>query len=517
MLGGLSLRYRVLAATAATVLIGSFVHGPVKAADLGGDCCADLEERIAELEATTVRKGNKKVSVTLYGQENHAALFWDDGAEKNFYVVDNNYESSRFGFKGTAKTGFGDWVGGYRLEVEPTGANSAKLNQFDDDNANDSAGPLNVRHSFIYLGSKTYGEGRMGLTATPIYNITKDTNVTELEDTMHSDNRMMQGFFLRSKGFDNAEGLSKLKWQNISSCYDSNNAFVCGTRKNGVAYWSPTWAGFSFSTGYFEDDEWGAALRYKNSFSLWGGGSGASEDDPWLVGAGIGYSKNTDERYQTGGGGEANGPNPPFPAPNNFRNFKRDVQDWAGSASIKHKPTGLFLFSAFSFSETNDTNTIHSGFYTGTSAPQMNGWDVQGGIQRDFDFLGLSKLGETSFWGGYEQINDGLASVSLGGNFPDNGKNFGGIPADRFLSANTIVGVTVPTEITGSEVTRWSLAFDQAIDSANMHLYAVYQHLTADVDLVTRDPSVSPTGKLKGVGAPLDDFDLFYTGGRIYF
>ena len=232
-------------ATAATVLLGSFAHGPVKAADLGGDCCADLEERIAELEATTVRKGNKKVSVTLYGQENHAALFWDDGAEKNFYVVDNNYESSRFGFKGTAKTGFGDWVGGYRLEVEPTGANSAKLNQFDDDNANDSAGPLNVRHSYMYLSSKKYGEGRMGLTATPIYNITKDTNVTELEDTMHSDNRMMQGFFLRSKGFDNAEGLSKLKWQNISSCYDSANAFVCGTRKNGVAYWSPTWAGFS--------------------------------------------------------------------------------------------------------------------------------------------------------------------------------------------------------------------------------------------------------------------------------
>ena len=40
---------------------------PAKAADLGGDCCADLEERVAELEATTVRKGNKKVSVTLSG------------------------------------------------------------------------------------------------------------------------------------------------------------------------------------------------------------------------------------------------------------------------------------------------------------------------------------------------------------------------------------------------------------------------------------------------------------------
>ena len=37
------------------------------AADLGGNCCADLEERIAELEATTARKGNRKVSLTIYG------------------------------------------------------------------------------------------------------------------------------------------------------------------------------------------------------------------------------------------------------------------------------------------------------------------------------------------------------------------------------------------------------------------------------------------------------------------
>jgi hypothetical protein len=82
MSGGLSLRRHVLVVTAATALMGSFAHEPVKAADLGGDCCADLEDRVAELEATTVRKGNKKVSVTLYGQVNRAALFWDDGAEQ---------------------------------------------------------------------------------------------------------------------------------------------------------------------------------------------------------------------------------------------------------------------------------------------------------------------------------------------------------------------------------------------------------------------------------------------------
>jgi hypothetical protein len=78
---------------AALICASCLVWDSAKAADLG-DCCADLEERVADLEATTARKGNKKVSVTLYGQVNRAVLFWDDGAEKNVYVVDNNYESS---------------------------------------------------------------------------------------------------------------------------------------------------------------------------------------------------------------------------------------------------------------------------------------------------------------------------------------------------------------------------------------------------------------------------------------
>lgn len=45
--------------------LGLFAGSPASAADLGGDCCADLEERIAELEATTVRKGNRKVKLEI--------------------------------------------------------------------------------------------------------------------------------------------------------------------------------------------------------------------------------------------------------------------------------------------------------------------------------------------------------------------------------------------------------------------------------------------------------------------
>ena len=66
-------------------------------------------------------------------------------------------------------------------------------------------------------------------------------------------------------------------------------------------------------------------------------------------------------------------------------------------------------------------------------------------------------------------------------------------------------------------VNRWFLALDQGFEAAAMHLYLAYQHFNADVGLVTRDPSVSPNGKLKNVPVSIDDFDLIYSGGRIYF
>ena len=255
------------------------------------------------------------------------------------------------------------------------------MNQLDDDDGTRSGGVLGnesrlllLRHSYMYLDNKELGQVRWGLTPTPIYNITKDTNVTELEDTMHSDDRMNQGFFLRPKGGNTEKDLSTLKWQDISRCYGSSNAFVCSTRRNGVAYWTPEWSGFSASWGVFEDDIWGGALRYKNSFSPFGGGTGPSKEDTWEVGAGFGYEKYRDENIQNSGGG--------------LNGFKRDIDEWAGSASIKHKPTGLFFMGAFSVSQNNDSNREHAGVFDGKSSPDMNAYDLQIGIQRKFIELG---------------------------------------------------------------------------------------------------------------------------------
>ncbi|MBR2534793.1 MAG: porin, partial [Hyphomicrobium sp.] len=79
-------KYSLSALVAAGLLAGAATSA--SAADLGGNCCADLEERIAELEATTARKGNRKVSLTVSGWVNQQITFWDDGQESNVYIHD---------------------------------------------------------------------------------------------------------------------------------------------------------------------------------------------------------------------------------------------------------------------------------------------------------------------------------------------------------------------------------------------------------------------------------------------
>ncbi|HYD15838.1 MAG TPA: porin, partial [Hyphomicrobium sp.] len=85
------------------------------AADLGGDCCADLEERIAELEATTARKGNRKVSLTISGYIAQEITAWDDGSESNVYIHGlGPTQASHVKFNGQATIVPG-WTAGYLL------------------------------------------------------------------------------------------------------------------------------------------------------------------------------------------------------------------------------------------------------------------------------------------------------------------------------------------------------------------------------------------------------------------
>ena len=144
----------------------------------------------------------------------------------------------------------------------------------------------------------------------------------------------------------------------------------------------------------------------------------------------------------------------------------------------------------------------------------MTSWDVQGGIQRRIDALGLSKLGETALWGGFSQVHDGFApgSSSVSGVNPVlTGVATGslGTNASMLLSNTTFPGIDVQTQVTGSNVNTWFVAADQQLENAAMHIYIAYEHFEADLGLIDSNQNRVPIS--------LDNFDLFYAGGRLYF
>jgi hypothetical protein len=134
--------YRSALILAIWALVGGESWRPAAAADLGDNCCADLEERMAELEATAVRKGNRRVSLTLSGQVVRSMLYWNDEFQSDIYSVDNVLNTSRFRFVGSARINQ-EVQAGFMMELDMRlGARSNQVNQFDDDGISGSGGIL---------------------------------------------------------------------------------------------------------------------------------------------------------------------------------------------------------------------------------------------------------------------------------------------------------------------------------------------------------------------------------------
>ena len=161
MIGGLFKSASRLALVAAAGVLAGGISA--QAADLGGDCCADLEERVAELEATVVRKGNRKVSLQLSGQVHESIMFWDDGSEKNVYTgVNHVHSSSQFRFLGDVKID-PNWTAGYLMEMETQGkSDSNDMNQLDQNNSSGTG--VVVRHNTWWIDNKRLGRVWLGLT-----------------------------------------------------------------------------------------------------------------------------------------------------------------------------------------------------------------------------------------------------------------------------------------------------------------------------------------------------------------
>lgn len=361
MIGGLNMplsRFALCAVVGLT--IGAYAV-PAKAADLGGDCCADLEERVAELEATTVRKGNRKVSVTLYGHVDKAVMFWDDGVESNTYVVDNDHNSTRFGFKGKAKIAHG-WSAGYKIEIEiDADQSSAELDQTKDTSGD---GP-SVRHSYMFIKSKTYGEVSWGYTSGATDDITHKGYVAKNTNATRPDFHWNRDFVALSGGVSQGFTFGAL----CGDTFDKDACFDSTGRANVIRYDTPKIAGFQVKTAWGNDDFWDVGL-------YWSGKAG-----DFKLSATVGY------RHNNLDGGHYDGGLP--------GGIDIEEDKVAGSAGIIHVPTGLFVQGAWFHNEIDDSPALLTD--------ESNGWHIEAGIQQKW-----FSLGKTTIWGEYAEVNDGF-------------------------------------------------------------------------------------------------------------
>ena len=533
MFGGLTkTSSRIAIASALGMTLGGFAMGasPAKAADLGGDCCADLEERVAELEATTVRKGNKKVSVTLSGWVVKYADFWDDGVESNVYVGDKHTTlSSHFQISGSATIAPG-WSSGYTIAVETRGnSTNGDANQFNDNtsaiNAVGILENINVLLSYMWIKSDRWGTINWGQLSQATDNVAL---LPDLSGTIIESNAVLFDgafFFLRPTGRGipaNAQGLSGLTWGSMVTCLEAGGGIGAdcnGFPQNGVRYDSPTWAGFSVSGGFAEDDVWDIALKYAadwNSikFSAAAGFSQATDEGCFAAGspsarAACGSSGGSGAGVVLGGGG----------AP--FQDFRMDRNVAQVGASILHVPSGLWAYGLYQHEENDgtDVSVIQNGLNNfnnrfGGNANDTDVWFVKAGIKRTW-----WPAGATVLWGEGGQYLDQFSSQA-GVDLCGAGNRAGTTPnATTQFGGGGVCFNNQSAFLTGSTVNRWGAGVMQEIDSAAMHLWFNWQHLELDTGIVANRIGTSNTDihNFRSVNQSFDDLDMFMAGGVIFF
>jgi hypothetical protein len=462
MIGGL-LKSTSLAALLAAASIAA--AGSAQAADLGGNCCADLEERIAELEATTARKGNRKVSLTVSGQINEAVMFWDDGVESNINQVTNETYRGRFRFVGNAKID-ANWSAGYLLEIGYRGGRQDQTSQLTDEGASNNT--LDVRHSAWWLQHKQLGKVWVGQTTQAADGITEINlaNVVsgnaQMTDWIGAMNlTRSNGNF--TSGSRNAAGLT---YSNLSNGTRPGSALGEGDRFNVVKYETPALMGFIGSASWGEDDMWDVALRY------------AGEFNGIKIGAGIAYTEWTDASGAASTRGCA------------FLNGADASCDEIGlSASIMHVPTGLYLTGAYG--QQNDDNLKKLNAF---ARDTREFYYIQGGIEQKF-----FPVGKTTLFGEYYDGDFGTLT------------NAGGLRTVAAGATSTNAGFngSAAALVTG-ETRVWGLGFTQAIDAAAMDLYVHYRHFEMDLQ------GFSAAGVSVGK-AQLNDIDVVMMGAQIKF
>jgi len=339
---------------------------PGRAADLGGNCCADLEERVAELEATTARKGNRKVSLTVSGWVNQAVFAWDDGVERNAYIGTNALEQDRFRFVGEAKISEG-WSAGYVLEIGFNGADSKRFSQDDDGAINN----LVVRKTAWFIKNKDLGKLSVGRQDTATYHLIDnvDTTLTRNVSDFEAAGVALGAFKIRVDG----AFVGNTTWINVMGGFNNGTPGQSGLR-NVVRYDTPTLHGFTGTVTWGEDDQFEAAVKYREEVG-----------DFKLSGA-IGYGESSDPQTNGSQCADTVGVG--------------NCRWWGVGGLVQHVPTGIFIYGGYAENQI-DLTPAQAAAGANDQSDTIYG---QAGIERKW-----LPLGKTNLFGEYRHDEVGLS------------------------------------------------------------------------------------------------------------
>jgi hypothetical protein len=411
--------FKTLSGSFAAILAACLLQGTgvVRAADLGGGCCDDLETRIAELEATAARKGNRVVSLTITGQVDRALLFWDDGVDSDTYVVDNAIYTSRFGLegKGVIQPGL---VAGYVMQIDVNDALSSIVSQVDPDGSGPIPGgdegfgesSIQIRVSNVYIDSLRFGRVAIGQN----YSFNDAVSVPyQTVATYNTDGGpYVDGFGLRTT----EGGFAGFSWGQLIGN---------GPRRNDYLRWdSPSFGGFGLTALVGDNDIWEVGAKY------------FTKTDRFALNTAIDYYDYDAE---------------PLGSAGRLSTF----QEVKGLFSIKDLQSGLFLTA---WAAQRDYERTLGGVTLGDT-----GYSLQG-------FVGIEKrflpLGNTTIYGGYGQYNN-MASTGLSGA----AATPLGVGGDG----------RVDDYVADAEISRVTFGVIQNIQAAAMDIYAIAEHYSADV------------------------------------
>ncbi len=226
------------------------------------------------------------------------------------------------------------------------------------------------------MKSKELGKVTVGRFDTATYHLIDnvDTLLTRNVSDFEAAGVAIGAFKIRQNGAYSGT----TTWINVMGGFNNGTPGQSGLR-DVIRYDTPTFAGFTGTASWGEDDQTEYALNYRG------------EIGDFKINGALGYGESSDPDTNAGQCAVTVGTG--------------DCRFWGAGALVQHVPTGVYVYGGYS---SNQIELTAAQAAAGAD-DESNTWYVQGGIERKW-----LPLGKTNVFGEYRHDDVGLSSKANG-------------------------------------------------------------------------------------------------------